>query len=131
MSKLKHNVNLIFFTTDEENNKQYVLSTNKDQIEIPYLTLNEETKKDVENTVGEYIRQNLLFLNDIELMSQLISLNEEILSEDPETVSSVYGFVIPKETQINKDVVEWFEFNLYDENNKYASLFIDVIRSLV
>lgn len=131
MSKFKFNVHLIFFTTDESKEKQYVLSTNKEQIEIPYVTLNEENKKNIDESIGEYIRDNLLFLSNTELMAQLISLNEEILCSDSDTISPVYGFVIPKETQINTDQVEWIEFNLYDETNKYGILFIETIRSLV
>ena len=130
MSKFNHNANLVIFTTNIDENKQYVLSSNKHQIELPYLSINRDNKKDIDESIGEFIRKEILFLQNEELFIQLISLNEEVISDDPETISSVYGFIIPQQTQVNLEKYHWLKFDLLD-GNKYNPIFIDVIRSLV
>lgn len=131
MSKFNHNAHLVIFTTNIDENKQYVLSSNKNKIELPCLSIDQETKKDIDESIGEFIRRDVLFLQNEELFIQLISLNEEAISNDPETISSVYGFIVPSKTQVNIEKYHWLEFDLLDENNKYNLIFIDVIRSLV
>lgn len=129
MQKFRHNVHFVIFTTDATTNQQFVLSTNKEEICLPYFSLDSETKKDIDEAVGDYMRKNILFLPNEELFAQLINLNEECLSDDPETVSSVYGFVVPKDVQRNIENCTWVEFSLV-EPNKFSNLFIDTIRSL-
>jgi len=131
MSKFYHNANLVIFTTDIKNNKQYVLSTDKNEIRFPFLEIKGESKKDIDSSIDNYIRENILFLKNEELFIQLISLNEECISDNPEIISSVYGFIVPQETQVNYEKYNWIEFDLLNESNKYNILFIDIIRSLV
>lgn len=125
------NVSLVVLTTDIENKKQYVLSTEKNKIKFIRLKVDQNNKKDIEKAICEYVRHNYLFLSDYEILPQFVSFNANNLCENDDSLEIVYGSVIPLETQINEETCYWMPFEILDDENSESYLLMNVIRSLL
>lgn len=118
----------VLLSTDIPNNKQYILSSSKDSIEIPYFNLEPSMLDNLEFDIISKMKE-LIFVSDIELLPQLISLNSSQLEIIENSLNTVYGFLVKYTTNINSDKVYWQEFN-YLTPNKYSNLIMQVIQNL-
>lgn len=118
----------VVLSTDIPNNKQYILSSSKDSIEIPYFNLESSMLDNLEFDIISKMKE-LIFVSDIELLPQLISLNSSQLEIIENSLNTVYGFLVKYTTNINSDKVYWQEFN-YLTPNKYSNLIMQVIQNL-
>ena len=116
------NVSLVVLTTDIENKKQYVLSTEKNKIKFIRLKVDQNNKKDIEKAICEYVRHNYLFLSDYEILPQFVSFNANNLCENDDSLEIVYGSVIPLETQINEETCYWMPFEILDDDKVDSKL---------
>lgn len=120
-------IHAVIIGTDIPLNKQYVLSIDQNDIELPHLYLSNDFLSDVEQKIVDYAR-TLVFTNELELTPQLISLNNKwIESTDQNQLNVVYGFVIKKIDNIDKSY--WIEFD-YVHPNKYSNLLFEVTQKL-
>jgi len=118
----------VLLSTDIPNNKQYILSSDKDAIEIPYFDLDSSMLTNLESDILTKMKE-LIFVSDIELLPQLISLHNSYLETTEHTLNVVYGFLVKYTSNINTEKVFWQEFN-YLTPNKYSNLIMQVIQNL-
>ena len=122
----------VLLATNIAQSKQYILSSAKNEIEIPYLQLTKDVLADLDKNLISFMK-DLIFTNDLELMPQLISLHENDISTDSttkeNTINVVYGFLVKHTDNINMEKVFWQEFN-YVNPNKYSNLIMKVIQNL-
>lgn len=120
----------VLLSTDIPNNKQYVLSLSPEAIDIPYFELTQDMLSNIETNLIAKMKE-LIFVNDIELMPQLIALhsNDFDTNTDNNSLNAVYGFLVKYTHNINIDKVSWKEFK-YLEPNKYSNLIMRVIQNL-
>lgn len=118
----------VLLSTDIPNNKQYILSSKKDEIEIPYFDLDAVMLTNLDSDILAKMKE-LIFVSDIELIPQLISMHNSYLETKERTLNVVYGFLVKHTGNINTEKVFWQEFN-YLTPNKYSNLIMQVIQNL-
>lgn len=121
-------IHCIVLSTDIPNNKQYILSSSKDSIEIPYLNLEKSMLSNLELDIILKMKE-FIFVSDLELLPQLISLHSSQLEVTENSLNVVYGFLVKYTKNINTEKVSWQEFN-YLTPNKYSNLIMQVIQNL-
>lgn len=121
-------IHCIVLSTDIPNNKQYILSSSKDSIEIPYLNLEKSMLSKLELDIISKMKE-FIFVSDLELLPQLISLHSSQLEVTENSLNVVYGFLVKYTKNINTEKVSWQEFN-YLTPNKYSNLIMQVIQNL-
>jgi len=121
-------IHCIVLSTDIPNNKQYILSSSKDSIEIPYLNLEKSMLSNLELDIISKMKE-FIFVSDLELLPQLISLHSSQLEVTENSLNVVYGFLVKYTKNINTEKVSWQEFN-YLTPNKYSNLIMQVIQNL-
>jgi pyruvate formate-lyase activating enzyme-like uncharacterized protein len=119
---------LVLISADIGNAKQYILSTKKSEIEIPHVNLAKDNINNIENFLISYMK-DLIFVNDLELIPQIINLNNTSIKTEEGTVNIVYGFVTSYTKNINESKVYWCEFN-YKDHTKYSDMIAEVVRKL-
>lgn len=126
------NIHIVIFTTDVQNNKKYVLSTNKDNINLPQIKVDQQKKENIDQSICEFIRQKHLFLSDYEILPQFVSFHSKALSQAENSIDMVYGSIVPFDCQKNDENCYWLEFNIGElENSEKSYLMMNVIRSLI
>lgn len=130
MTDNKFNIRLycVLLSTDIPNNKQYILSTHQDSIEIPYFDLDHNMFASLESSLITLMK-SLIFVSDIELLPQLISLHNPNIESERNYINAVYGFLVKHTTNIDTSKVVWQEFNCL-KPNKYSNLIMQVIQNL-
>ena len=118
----------VLLSKDIPNNKQYILSSKKDEIEIPYFDLDAVMLTNLDSDILAKMKE-LIFVSDIELIPQLISMHNSYLETKERTLNVVYGFLVKHTGNINTEKVFWQEFN-YLTPNKYSNLIMQVIQNL-
>lgn len=118
----------VLLSTDIPNNKQYILSSSKDFIEIPSFNLERPMLSKLETDIILKMKE-LIFISDIELLPQLISLHNSSIDSNENTLNVIYGFLVRHTLNINMDKVYWQEFN-YLNPTKYSNLIMQVIQNL-
>lgn len=120
--------NCVVLGVDMKNMKKYVLSTDKENIIFPQVTLDKESIKTVNATIVDYLHKNVNYVSDIELLPQLINLHSNYI-DNPETtdLNAVYGFVV----DYNPDIKEWYWIE-FDELQpvKYSNVIFEVMQKL-
>lgn len=119
---------LVLISADIENGRQYILSTEKDLLEIPSLNLKKENTANIEEYLISYMK-DLIFVNDLELIPQIISINNKNTTKKSSEVCIVYGFVVGFTNNINTSKVHWHEFS-YENYTQYSDMIVEVIRKL-
>lgn len=126
MELFKIKIYLVIISTDKKYNKQYVLSSDADNITIPSFYLDSSMLEKLDTCVTEKA-QELVFTNSLELMPQLISLHNRFIEEISGEINCVYGFVIDKIDNINNSF--WIGFDYFNPN-KYSNLIFETIQKL-
>lgn len=126
MSNYKIKINCVVLSTDIPLNKQYVLSLNNEDLVLPHLMLDQTI---LDNLVGSLIKylKEFVFVNDLELLPQLINIHSPFIQSEDNTLNFVYGFVINHTLNINN--AYWIPFNLMEEK-PYSNLILEVIQKL-
>jgi hypothetical protein len=120
-------INCVILSTDIQNNKQYILSTDKDSLKLPEYIIDKNSLSKIDISLVEYLKNNYIFVNELELLPQIITLHSKDLDSTEETLNCVYGFVVSKTSNINNCF--WQSFNLA-ENQEHAGLILEVIQKL-
>jgi len=126
MDKFYNKIYCIIFATDIPKNKKYILSTKPDSIEFINTYIEQNNVNHLEDSLVSYIKQ-YVFVSDLELLPQLISINNPSLSRDIDTINIVYGFVVNHTNNINN--AHWIEFD-YMQESQYSNVLFEVIRKL-
>lgn len=128
MSKFDLQLNCVVFSTNVTLNQRLILSLDKDKIVFPSLTLTPEIiDKGIDDSLIQFLKQ-YVFVSDLELLPQLITLNSTVLSNDTKnTLNVVYGFIVQHTQSINNAF--WLEFQLLKEQ-PYSNLLFEVMQTL-
>lgn len=116
----------VILATEIKTNKQYVLSINEKEMQLPFIYLEQSYLEKLDSIIIESV-QKLVFANEMELMPQLISLHNRFIEETNNEINCVYGFVINKTDNINNS--SWISFD-YLNPNKYSNLIFETIQKL-
>lgn len=123
------NINCVIFGVNVALNKKCILSLNESDIEFPKLSLQEDQTDDINTSIVKFLK-NFIFINDLELIPQIITLNHSILkSSDVPEINVVYGFIIDYKSSIDTSKVYWLNFDILKEH-KYSSVIFEVMQKL-
>jgi len=123
-SLYKINLKCVVLTTQEQYNKQYVLSLNSEDYQPPSLALDEITIANIETHLIKFLQQ-FVFASELELMPQLIELNKS--DSNTNELDIIYGFLIKYTSNTNN--CHWLEFSLAKEA-PYTNMILHVIQKL-
>lgn len=121
-------LNCVVLTTNMPLNKKYVLSLDKEKIIIPSFSLSKLNLSDtkLDSQIIEFLKQ-YVFVSDIELFPQLISLHSSYIGGEDTILNTIYGFLINYTTSLNN--CYWVEFD-YLQQLECMPLLIEVIQKL-
>jgi hypothetical protein len=126
--KFEVKINCVVLTTNISLGKKYVLSLDKDKLTIPSFNVINDHLSD--NKLNDKIILSLkeyVFVSDLELLPQIISLHSNHIVSDTQTLNTIYGFLINYTTSLNN--CYWIEFD-YSQPVEYMPLLIEVIQKL-
>lgn len=129
MNKLSCYIYLTILSTDMPNNKKYVLSTKKEELNLPGFELNHDNILNIDNFIFEYLK-NILVVNPLELRPSLLSINSKSLPasiKKENELNIVYGSVIPLTQNLHNSYWQEFDFFL---PHPYSNLLFEVVHSL-
>jgi hypothetical protein len=128
MSKFNIDIYSVAITTNIEDGKVYILSTQEDKIVFPFIEVISTKIESIDTDVIESMRR-FLMTSSVELIPQIISVHTPtIKSRKKNTVNMVYGFLI-KEGIKHFDSY-WINFDYQQPNTEYANLIFEVIQKL-
>jgi len=119
-------INCVVFSTNINLNKRYLLSLDSNQIILPSFGLLSEHLENTEYKIIEFLKQ-FVFVNELELLPQLININSKSLSDNENDLTIVSGFIIIHTNSINNS--HWLEFEFLKEQ-KYSSMLFEVMQKL-
>lgn len=122
------NINCVIFGVNELLNKRCILSTSAEDIIFPKFSLDVDNVKQLNQHIIAFIK-NYIFVNDLELMPQMISFNHGVLSTEPLTLETVYGFIVDYNSSIDHTKVHWIDFDPLKEH-KLSLVLFDTIQKL-
>lgn len=124
-------LNCVIIATNIPINKKYILSLNQKDIILPFFELNNDNKVNTEQYLISKLRENYIFVSELELIPQLISLNFPVLNPENKKyknhIDVIYAFLVDHTNNINN--AHWVEFD-YMESNAYTSLICEVVQKL-
>lgn len=126
IEKFAIKTHLIILTTNLSQHKKYILSTDPNEIIVPYIYLESKGLENLEKHIIEKA-QSLVFVSELELLPQLISLHSEHIPPSQGEINTVYGFVISKVDNLNDSY--WIEFD-YFTPNKYSNIIFETVQKL-
>lgn len=119
-------IHFVILATNIKKSKQYVLSLDKKEIELPFMILESNNLEELDSDIIENV-QKFVFTNELELMPQLINLHSKSIQEIPNQINTVYGFIIDQTNNINNSY--WIEYD-YLTPNKYSNLIFETTQKL-
>jgi hypothetical protein len=128
MNDFKVKLNFVVLTTEIEKNSQYILSTNSSEIVLPIVNLEEQWLGNLELNIIDYLKNNHVFVSDMDLLPQIISIDSKNIEKEDNTLNIVYGFIIPYSKNLS-DKSHWISFD-YINPTKYSGLIFEVIQKL-
>jgi len=123
-NKYTISIQCVVLSTDISNNKQFVLSLSKDQIEFPSFECSSNFLNETEEYLIQYLKK-YIFVNDVELLPQIINLDTKYISNN---INIIYGFITTKTSSIGNGA-NWFEFS-YQQPNPYSNILFEVTQKL-
>jgi hypothetical protein len=122
----KVKVNCIVFSTNLTLNERYVLSLNSENVEFPSFDLTPKHLENIEYEIIQFLK-TFVFVNDLELLPQLININSKVLSKDAQELNIIYSSVVNHTININN--AYWLSFNILKEQ-PYSQLIFEVLQKL-
>lgn len=123
------NIHCVVLTTNIPLNKKYVLSLNNNEIALPSFALKVDHLSDktkFNDNIISFLKE-YIFVSDIELFPELISLNSVNINGEPNCLNVVYGFLVNYSNSLNN--CYWVEFD-YLNPVEHTPLLIEVIQKL-
>ena len=105
-----------------------MLSTDTQEIVLPHFPLTSETLDHINETIIKFLKQ-YIFINDLELIPQLINIHHSALSRNQNSLEIIYGFIIDYNRSIDPTKCYWIDFDPMKEN-KFSTLFFETMQKL-
>ena len=93
---------------------------------FPSFDLSQSHLDNIEYEIIQFLK-NLVFVNDLELLPQLININSKVLSEENNTLNIIYASIINHTKNINNSY--WLAFDILKEQT-YSQLIFETIQKL-
>lgn len=119
---LNVNAHCVIFGVNPSLNKRCVLSTEKNDLKFPYLVLNENYIDDIAENIIQFLKQ-YIFVNDLVLIPQLVTINSKPLNSEPKTLDTVFAFIVDYNSSIDTSKVCWLDFNPLIEHKFSPTIF--------
>lgn len=124
-------INLVIFSADIPNNKKYVLSTKEDFLEFPKFPVDNENRTTIPETIGVFVRENYLLVNDYELMPKFIRIHSSFISKEPDRLEMVFSSIVDHQSQRNEKNCFWIEFDMMNHDDpEQSELLLNSLRNL-
>lgn len=123
------NIHCVVFGVNPALNKKCVLSTNTETLTLPSFTLEQNQLDNLEQNIINFLK-TYIFVNDLELLPQHICMHHSVLSEDKDSINTVYGFIINYSSSINNEKCYWIDFDPMKEQ-KLSSVLLQTVQKLV
>jgi hypothetical protein len=128
MTPLNIDAYAVAITTNMNDHKIYVLSTQSDSIVFPLVEVDNTNIEQIDDYMVDYMRK-FLMTNPIELSPQIIKLHSTFIKpRTTNTINTVYGFLV-KEGIKNFDSY-WINFDYQNPNTEYVNLIFEVMQKL-
>jgi|688.fasta_scaffold05897_32 hypothetical protein len=122
-------IHCIIFGVNEKLNKRCILSVRPDDIELPYLTLDETNYSDLNENLVKFLKE-YIFVNDLVLIPQFTTINSKILNTEPNTLDVVFAFIVDYTSNIDDNKVYWLNFDPLIEH-KLSPIIFEAMQKLV
>jgi hypothetical protein len=122
------NIHCVVFGVNASLNKRCVLSVDNDKLVLPKFILENDLLKNLNENIIKFLKQ-YVFVNDLELLPQLISLNHVSLNQEQDTLDIVYGFIIDYNSSIDNTRVYWIDFDILKEQ-QLSLVLLETIQKL-
>lgn len=120
------NIYCIVFGVNEPLNKKCILSTSKEDIQFPKMVL--ENLDKINNQITSFLKE-FIFVNDLVLIPQIISLHSPLLNEESNKLNIIYGFIVDYNSSIDTSKVQWLDFDPMVEH-KFSPIIFETIQKL-
>ena len=127
----KINAKIVAIAVDLNDGKTYALSLSHKELKLPTMNVTSDNVFAIGPKVWAFMKE-LVAINPADLIPQLISVGSENMPDcekEENTVSIVYGFLIPHSPSLN-DQVAWTEFDMSIMPNPHYNLLLEVIQRL-
>jgi hypothetical protein len=122
------NIHCVVFGVNASLNKRCVLSVDNDKLVLPKFILENDLLKNLNENIIKFLKQ-YVFVNDLELLPQLISLNHVSLNQEQDTLDIVYGFIIDYNSSIDNTRAYWIDFDILKEQ-QLSLVLLETIQKL-
>jgi hypothetical protein len=116
------NINCVVFGVNPLLNKRCILSTNFEDIELPNFKLQVEQARNINQSIINFLRQ-YVFVNELELLPQMVNINSEVLKTEDSILQIVYGFIVDYKSSIDPSKVKWIDFEPLQEHKLSPVIF--------
>lgn len=114
----KLNCYLIILANNITSDKLYVYSLSESKIALPYISIEDKNKHDIEKYINSYVH-SIMHISDIDIFINLISLHSSEVAESvacsKDTLCPIFGVEVPD--NINLLSGHWKEFSILDYND--------------
>lgn len=117
----------VIVSTNLTDGKITILSVDNSKFTPPTLSIDEENIRNIRDTLVAYIT-GFLSIEPVYVVPQLISIEKRKEREELDTLSLIYGFLIPEQTSADNGY--WLEFNYTNPQTEYANIVAEVIQKL-
>lgn len=119
-------IHCVIFSTNINFNKRYILSLDENNIVFPSFDLTTDHLDNLDKKIIEFVK-SFVFVSDLELLPQIITLHHDAVSTGTNVVDVIYGFIINHTESTNN--AHWLEFELLQEQ-KLSPVLFEVIQKL-
>lgn len=122
------NIHCIVFGVNILLNKRSILSIEENELAFPKLSLKSEDIHQINQTIISFLK-TYIFVNDLVLIPQIISLNCETFNTETNTLDMVFGFIVDYNSSIDSSKVYWIDFDPMVEH-RLSPIIFETIQKL-
>lgn len=116
------NINCVVFGVNASLNKRCLLSINFEDLQFPQFKLESSQIDNINQSIINFLRQ-YIFVNELELLPQIISVNSSTLNTTDSTLEMIYGFIVDYNSSIDSSKVRWMDFDPLTEHRLSTVIF--------
>lgn len=116
------NIHCVVFGVNPSLNKRCILSTKAEDIDLPNFKLSVDQASNINQAIIDFLRQ-YVFVNELELLPQMININSPTLKTEDSILQTVYGFIIDYKSSIDSSKVQWIDFDPLQEHRLSPVIF--------
>lgn len=116
------NIHCVVFGVNPGLNKRCILSIKAEDIDLPNFKLSVDQASNINQAIIDFLRQ-YVFVNELELLPQMININSPTLKTEDSILQTVYGFIIDYKSSIDSSKVQWIDFDPLQEHRLSPVIF--------